>query len=331
MASDRVFIRHGAYHYDLGRDEFGKRRSKVLCRVADGEHAMYEALGALLRPSAATIADLLRTFFAKGMGELAPRTQLDYVGYGPKLIKHFGSMVPSALRPSHVAKYLQNRSDAHDPTKRAPRIANKEIACLSSAFEYGQRAELCDGNPCRQVRRNRVRPKRRYARHDEFLEHFNLASEEVQDLMAGIYLMELRPHEARDLKRAAAITPKGVLLEESKTDKMRLIQWSDPKNGGALQYFVLRATSRATDSPYVFTNSDGDKWTVDAMQSAMKRLRDRVIAARKEAAKEAGTERAPLATFTWHDVRAKGESDHQGGGMGLLPLYKRAHVVKPVW
>lgn len=326
MAVDRVFIRHGAYHYDLGRDADGKRRSKLLCRVVDGEHAMYVALGELLQPKATTIGDLLTLYLSKGALGLAPRTQLDYASYAPRLRNNFGHMAVGKLRPTHVAQYLEGRK-----VKGAGKLANKEIACLSSAFEYGQRLGLCDGNPCRQVRRNRVRAKRRYARHDEFLEHFNLASDEVQDLMAGIYLMELRPHEARDLRRAESITPKGVHLEESKTDKMRLIQWSDPKNGGALQYFVLRATSRAPDSPYVFTNSDGKKWTVDAMQSAMKRLRDRVIAVRKKAAEEAGNEPKPLATFTWHDVRAKGESDHQDGGMGLLPLYKRAHVVKPVW
>src|SRR5690606_31137035 len=186
---------------------------------------------------------------------------------------------------------------------------NKEIACLASAFEYGQRVGMSNGNPCRQVRRNKSRPKDRYVRHDEFLPLFEAAPEHVQDLMAGIYLMELRPIEARLLRRTT-ITPKGVRIEESKTGKVKLIEWSP-----ALQFFLTRATSRFPSSPFVFTNSRGERWTVSAMDSAMDRLREKL---------------PDVANFTWHDLRAKGESDHQDGGMGLLPLYRRARRHRPV-
>jgi integrase len=156
------------------------------------------------------------------------------------------------------------------------------------------------------VRRNKVKPKDRYVRHDEFLAYFNPAPPHVQDLMAGIYLMGLRPGEARSLKRNQ-IMPHGVRFQESKTGKVRLIEWS-----AALQFFLTRATSRF-DSPYVFTNSHGDKWGKWAMHSVLRRLRDQI-----------GGD-----SWTWHDLRAKAESDHREG-MGLLPLYKRAHRVTPV-
>jgi hypothetical protein len=102
-----------------------------------------------------------------------------------------------------------------------------------------------------------------------------------------------------------------VLLEESKTDKMKLVTWTP-----ALRYIVTRATSRAPRSPFVFTNSRGEKLTKEAMHSALRRVR------------AALPEDAPRWHF--HDLRAKGESDHQDGGHGLLQLYKRASVVKAV-
>lgn len=309
MAVDRVFIRHNAYHYDLGRDEHGKRRSKLLCRLTDGEPAMYEALGRLLRKPAVTIDDLLTEYLAHGMTDLSPRTRNDYAIYVRRqLRKRFGHMAAADLRPTHVAQFLEGRKKGGGKV-----VANKEIACLSSAFEYGQRVGLCDGNPCRQVRRNKTKPKDRYVRHDEFLLHFDAAPDHVQDVMAGIYLMELRPGEARELRRTS-ITPKGIRFEESKTGKIKIIEWSP-----ALQFFLTRATSRAPNSPFVFTNSRGEKWTEWAMYSALQRLRADLA--------EQGVEAAP---WTWHDLRAKGESDHQDGGMGLLPLYRRARRHRPV-
>lgn len=300
----RVFQRHGAYHLDLGRDEQGKRRSKVLCRVSEGESALYAALAKVTKPGATTIAELLDSFQIHGMKELAPTTQGDYRGYIRRQLKPvFGDMHPDDLETADCAQYLERRKE------KARSVANKELACLASAFQYGMRNGLCSRDPTKGVKRNKVRPKHRYVRHDEFLAVFEKAPEHLQDIIAGIYLMELRPHEARDLRRTC-ITPKGVLLEESKTDKVKLIEWSP-----SLQFFLTRATSRV-DSPFVFTNSRGEKWTEWAMHSALNRIRADLPGAEP---------------FTFHDLRAKGESDHQNGGHGLLTLYKRTKVVKPVW
>lgn len=305
-ASKRVFIRHGSYHYDLGRDETGKRRSTVLCRVTDGESELYAALARVTRPAATTVADLLDSFMVHGMKELSPTTQKDYRGYITRqLRKVFGDLDPADVETQHIAQYLEKRKE------KARSVANKEIACLASAFQYGLRNGLCSHDPTKGVKRNKVRPKHRYVRHDEFETFLALAPEYLQDIMAGIYLMELRPHEARDLRRTS-ITPKGVLIEESKTDKVKLVEWSP-----SLQFFLTRATSRHPASPFVFTNSRGEKWTEWAMHSAMNRIRAQL----PEGA----------ASFTFHDLRAKGESDHANGGHGLLTLYKRTKVVRPVW
>lgn len=306
MAIERVFIRHNSYHYDLGRDENGKRRSTVLCRVTDGEAELYAALARITRPKARTIAELLDSFMIHGMSELAPVTQKDYRGYIKRQLRPiFGEMAPEDLETPHVAQYLEKRK------KTARSVANKEMACLASAFQYGMRAGLCSSDPTKGVKRNKVKPKHRYVRHDEFHLYFNAAPDCLKDLMAGIYLMVLRPGEARNLKRSS-ITPKGIVIEESKTDKVKIVEWSP-----ALQYVLTRATSRHPESPYVFTNSRGEKWGEWAMHSALRRIR---------ASLPEGTP-----TWTFHDLRAKGESDHRDGGHGLLALYKRAKVVKPVW
>ena len=297
---DRVFIRHGSYHYDLGRDENGKRRSMVLCRISDGEHAVYAALARIVKPGARTVREMYESFLTHGTADLAPRTRLDYVTYKEALYAVFGDCDPDDVESHEIAQYLEKRT--------AKKLANKEVAALSSAYNHAMRRGLVKRNPCRGVRRNKVKPRDRYVRHDEFLAVFNASPEHVQDLMAGIYLMVIRPGEARKLRRSC-ITPEGVLIEESKTGKRKVVEWSP-----ALQFFLTRACSRAPSSPYVFTNSRGEPWTEFAMHSALKRIWPTL----------------PTARWRWHDLRAKGESDHKGGGHGLLALYKRAKVVTPV-
>jgi hypothetical protein len=305
-AAERVFMRHGAYHIDLGRDEAGKRRSKTLCRVSAGESALYAALARFTRGAVSTVSDLLGDFLIHGMKDLAPRTQSDYRIYTrTRLVPAFGDLAPDEVETYEVAAYLEARKGAG-----AGALANKEIACLSSAFEYGLRKGNCRANPCRGVRRNKTRARTRYVRDDEFLLYFDRSPDYLQDLLAGIYLMELRPGEARELRRTA-ITPKGVHIEQSKTDKLKVIEWAP-----ALQFFLTRATSRHPEQPFVFTNSRGEKWTETAMHSALATVREGL------------PEGSPRWTF--HDLRAKGESDHSDGGHGLLALYKRAKVVKAV-
>ena len=177
----RVRVRSGAFHYDLGRDEEGKRRSKKLCRLDEGESALYRALAELTKPKSTTIKDLLLLFLGKGMLELSPRTQRDYFRYAKtRLIPVLGDLDPADLQPSNVAQYLEGRKE------KARVSANKEVACLSSAYEYGQRMGLVNGNPCRSVRRNKVRPRTRYVTDDEFLKVFNAAPEWFQDYMSGV-------------------------------------------------------------------------------------------------------------------------------------------------
>jgi hypothetical protein len=306
-AIERVFPRHGAWHYDLGRDESGVRRSKLLARFDEGEAALYAALARIISPKATTIADMLLAFRTSfEFRELSVRTRFDYGKYiDGALIPTFGHMAPHELTTSECAQWLRM-----EKLRGAGSQANKKMACLSSAYQFALGTGLVESNPCRGIRRNKTRARDRYVRHDEFLLYFDAAPDCLQDLMAGIYLMVLRPAEAREL-RTSSITPKGVHIEQSKTGKLKVIEWSP-----ALQWVLTRSTSRTPSSPFVFTNSRGEKWTETAMHSALATVRETL------------PEGSPRWTF--HDLRAKGESDHRDGGHGLLALYKRAHIVRPV-
>ncbi|MEO0467599.1 MAG: hypothetical protein AAF216_13745 [Pseudomonadota bacterium] len=285
----------------MGRDSKGKRHSKKICRVDKAEadeSVFFDRLARIKRAGGDTVADMLVSFIGEGMNQLAPRTQKDYRGYiTGVLLEQFGELRPDQVEPGHVARFLSWRE-----RNGAGVVANREMACLSSAFNYGMRNGMAKWNPCRGVRRNKETPKERYVSNDEFLAYFNAATEPEQDLMAGLFLARMRPNEGRALLKLQ-ITPQGILWRESKTGKRDICEWDT-----ALRFFVTRAMSRTPESPRVFTNNQGSPWTHDGMQSAMRRIRGR-----------AGT----VESWTWHDLRAKGESDAEDSA-GLLGLYTRA-------
>jgi integrase len=282
----RVHVKHGAYYHV--KRQAGKVRWTFLSRAADGDQALYTALARLAAQRVANLGDMINEYVRAGMTELRPKTQKNYRSYVRNLTAVFGHMQPDQVTPGDVARYLETRKQAG-----APVMGNREIEMLGSVYQYGLRNGYCESNPCRFVRRNRESPRRRYLTHEEFLDAFNRAPEPFQDFLALAYLTGLRQKDLRELRRDQ-LTPEGIVVDESKTGKRRIVGWSD-----SLRWFVERACSRS-DGPYVLTGQRGP-WGEWAVQSAMRRLG---------------------VTWTLHQVRHKAETDHREG-MGLLPLYRR--------
>ena len=95
----------------------------------------------------------------------------------------------------------------------------------------------------------------------------------------------------------------GIHVTESKRGRRIRVQWSAP-----LRVVVQRATARAGICPRLLTNSRGEPWTSSGFQTAFQRLG---------------------VPWTFHDLRAKAESDHETG-LGLLSRYQRARILTPV-
>lgn len=304
----RVRVKNGAYHYDCGRDETGKRSWRKLSRISEGHHALYKALAEVTSPRVRQLNDLFNKFLASKRFKLyAPATQKDYEGYITRTLRPvFGHCDPNEVTSGHIAQFLQRRLDGG-----AGVVANREMACLSSVYNFGLRANDAKFNPCHGVSRNTERPRTRYVEHDEFRKVFDAVSEPFQDFLAALYLTGLRQGDIRSMKRSQ-ITPQGLRVTHRKTagttGKTVLVEMSD-----ALRYFIIRAQTRAPSSVYVFTNENGDPWGVWAIQSQVRRVRERI--GRHD--------------WTLHDVRAKAESDHETG-LGLLPLYRRVQRITPV-
>lgn len=275
-----------------------------LSRIDEGTNALHRALYELDPARPGTIGEMINVFRAAGMDSLKPATQHRYGLILTRLDHHFGRMRIGALKPSHVAVFLEKRRKAG----RGAIAANREFAVLSSLHNFGMRQGWVELNPCLGVRRNPEKPRKRYVTNEEFLEAFERSPEPFQDLLAFAYLTGIRQTDVISLKRSEHLKPEGIVFVESKTGKLHKQEWSD-----AVRYFVRRAMERFPDAEYVFTNRFGQQWGVWAINSQMARLD---------------------VTWAFKDLRAKSQSDAEhsvlGHGAAMERLYRKVINTRPV-
>jgi site-specific recombinase XerC len=260
-------------------------------RLSEGEAVLRQRYQELLQPTPRTVGDLL-TAWAAEEHDLAPRTLKEYRRHiQATLLPVFDKTPMTAMHQGIVAQYLQRRGNVS---------ANREIACLSTVFEWGMRHGFAAANPCRGVRRNKERARERDVSNRELGQAMRKAPPEFRDFLLAAYLTGFRQGDLRSLRRDQ-VGRLGMELTESKNRRRVKMAWSH-----ALRRLITRC-ERRNDSEYVFTNTDGEPWSLWAVQSAMRRLD---------------------VDWTYHDLRRKAESDHPVG-LGLLARYKRAWDLRP--
>jgi integrase len=115
------------------------------------------------------------------------------------------------------------------------------------------------------------------------------------------YLTGFRRNDLRSIRRDQ-ITVDGIKVWQFKDGKHEIRQWSD-----SLRRLVRKELERS-NCDQVFTNRSGQGWSMSAIQSPM-RTRD--------------------VSWTFHDLRAKADSDHETG-VGLMRRYNRARKLRAV-
>ncbi len=284
----KCHVSHGAVYY-VHRNKWTR-----LCDADASLPELYRALAEATKPPPPrTINGLLDAYIEKWLPLRKPSTQKSYLVRIPRLRKHFGHMAIEDLEPQHVAMFLEGRRKMGNGPG-----GNREQAVLSAAFDFGMRQGWCKGNPCRGVRRNTEKPRRRFIRDAEWAEALTRASPRFRLFLRFLELTGLRQGDARTLTWEQ-VTADGIEIAESKTGKTLLIEWSDE-----LQALLWEAPG---GGPSVFLNEWGRPWEVWGLQSAMRRLN---------------------VDWTLHDVRARAESIHRTG-LGLLTRYKRARRISP--
>lgn len=281
-----------------------KNKWNGLSRIDEGLKVLYKKLYELDPIKPGTIGELINVYRALGMDELKPATQKDYLNILLRLDHHFGHMPHGALRTNQCAHYLEVRRRMGRGAVRA----NREMAVLSSVFEFGLRELYVERNPCRGVSRNTERPKKRFVKDEEFLNVFNRSNEAFQDLIASAFLSGVRQTDIIAWSRTRNLKPHGIEYVQSKTGKPHTVEWSD-----ALRFFVRRAMARFPNTDLVFANNDGAAWTTSGIASQLDRLES---------------------PWCFKDLRAKAQTDSPhsvlGHGAALEAQYRKELRTKPV-
>jgi integrase len=292
----KVHEKHGRYYY------VHKNKWHPLTSVDEGSTKLYEALQAHTNSKPITYGEVMILYIARAVPKLKPASQPEYIRIIQNRLMHaFGHMLLDTLQSSHIAKYLQARED-----QGAPIGGNREKAVLGSVISWGMRFGWCGYNPCFGVRRNKETPSRVYVSDKLLRDVVDRATPALQNLLSVAFLTGLRQTDLITLKRKN-IKTEGIELRQSKDGKLRMITWSP-----ALKHFVDKALARS-ECDHVFVGMSGKPWSVDGLQSAMRRL-------------------AP--GFRFRELRPKAASDAEHNVLGhdaqMLSRYVRAQRLKPV-
>lgn len=220
----------------------------------------------------------------------------------------FGKMRPRDFKPAHKAQYLAMRKKGNPEKDMKPAAigANREMAALGSAFEWGMANDKVDFNPCQGVRRNKERARTRKPEISEVNEFIEFAKKRSKaSFMAAIIgvvvgISGRRRGEFIRLTKSA-VTAQGLECIDSKTksgdpERRYLVEWTP-----ILRAVIIEAskvwTKKSGDERvpvatlYLFPSRSGEPYTDDGFSSNWNKL--------QQAWEAAGHER-----FRAHDLRA---------------------------
>lgn len=222
---------------------------------------MYSRYGEVLRDAD---RQQLRALFDRYAIEVlpgkAPKTQREQLRQLAALANVFGQCYPEAVKPSDVARYLDQRS--------AKVAANREVALLSHIYRKAIRWGLAESNPCQGVERNKERPDDRYIEDSEFWTVHEQAPAHIRSAMELAYLTGQRQADVLNLQRGQ-LRDDGIYFKQAKTGKELIVRWSLE-----LRAVVDRAlgTPSAIASVWIIHNRKGQKYTSSGFQGMWQKL-----------------------------------------------------------
>lgn len=348
----RVYKDQSRYYYRpyLGRVN-GKAKYGKPIRLTGLDASMaeiWQAYEALINQDNNTL-DWLIGEYMKGSQykDLAGKTQLEYRNYADILLNYkltngrrFGEAPISKINKRVIRGYL----DAYT----AKIAANRHIEFLSGVFSWGEeRYPIVTFNPCKGVRKNKEEARDRYIEDWEYAVSYACALTMRNPMFAAAmeisYLCRARRDEVFSLTTKNLRT-EGVWLKRGKGSLDEITLWSE-RLREAIEFAKTinpKAPVPINQPRHLMRRKDGGKYTKNALDSAWQRViqkaktegaelpRELLDDARRDGARIAGDRAMIDGGFTFHDIKAKGISDHveQHGGHKSARM-KGVYVRKP--
>ncbi|KAF0801805.1 integrase family protein, partial [Alcanivorax xiamenensis] len=296
----------------LGQGRFGK----VVTLVDEDGHPLpatashRDILSAYSRQITKSSSHTLRWLIDKYLDgvhfkSLASTTQDGYQVFANTIKNHptkggrlLGEAPLKALTPPTFSKYRDAR------TEKAPVAAVREIQFIRAVFSWGIEYGHCQSNPAKSVRLQETGGSERYIEDWEYDRLMACSSDLLAVAMEFAYLLRARVSEVLALEQKD-IKASGLHLRRKKGSESEITLWT-PRLRDALE--AAKALHRGADSQYLIHGKDGDKVTYWAVRSAFVRAMDKAMD-KKLAHKDKTS--AIEEWFTFHDIKAKGITDHK--------------------
>lgn len=290
----RMRFSDGGYYFD----SYGNGRPRKWIFLGRDLRQARAAWASMLNESdTSTFAALHDKFISECIGHLSEGTQLVYTTNGNVLRSAFGDDKLAGITPQHIAQYL----DTH-PSKSS---ANNQVMLMGLMFEKAMRWGWTTNNPCRGVRRNKIKQRDRYVTDAEFVAVRACAPAWLRVAMDFSYITSIRRSDVLKL-RLSDIQDDGIHVVHKKTGKHQVFTMT-----GALQTAVAdaKALPRVVGSMFLLSRHDGQPIKGNTLSVAM----------------QTACEKAGCAPFHFHDIRAKAATDASRNGEDYFLLLGHAN------
>jgi hypothetical protein len=180
-------------------------------------------------------------------------------------------------------------------------LGNRQLQFLKAAFSWAVvRLEGVDSNPCKGVRLNPSQKRVRYVTDDEYNAVVELARKHapayVVPAMEIAFLCRARKAEVLNLEQSHLLEH-GIELNRLKGSAGEITLYT-PRLEKAVA--LAKAFNGQTHSPYLIHNKFGERIKETTFDTAWQRLMKKAVADKLIAER-----------FTFHDLKAKGVTDHK--------------------
>jgi hypothetical protein len=258
-------------------------------------------------------------------GKRAQRTLDEYIRDAEILKEVFGRMRPAEVTRRHLLKYLFETRG-----REAPVRANREIALLSTAFEWARRRGDLENNPCAGIGKNEEVPRDRLVEADElrsFLDFARRRGGASAKLAAVAELSSLTAKAQGQLltMTKSQLTTEGLaftrrLRGTRKRGRSTLVEWS-PRLRALVD--ELQAFPGAKDSIYVLANHFGKPYTSSGFKALWNVAMHKWVDEGRPRLADGQPDRdkpSTRAAFTFHDLRAVAITRAKEQGRDAAPL-----------
>ncbi len=245
----------------------------------------------------ARTADVVEAFLAWSRQNLSEDTHRVNRYYCQLFAEHCGQVQAREIKPYHITAWIsemmspervekeiaQRKKAVEDglvePSKqgRAPKVwgastAHNARACAFRVYSWAKDEGLLPDNPLAGMKRPKPPPRQRAMSEEEFSKLYDQAGGPFRDFLLALRETGARPKEVRQLRWEQVQDDRWVLTKHKtapKVQKARVIILTEKMR-------QLMGRLKGNGNAFVFLNTEGEPWTMNAVRLQMSRLRTKL-------------------------------------------------------